>query len=297
MSRQLIGLTGPSAFTAECIDMVEEYYEADFVMLYQNNEKNLLRWVDRCDGIVIAGGVDIHPTIYNNSIWNNQGFSKFDLKRDQREIVVIDHCTHTGKPLFGICRGHQLIGVTIGFFLIPDLSTSSICHQPQRQQITLERHEPMHSVQIINPEEFYNIFPGRDPNERTAYQRVMGFDQNTKLWTNSFHHQGLAYPTKGGWPNGAEKIQVYGTARVDLQGIKVDKIIELMGGETWVSCQFHPEYDWRVNTASRAVLERFKTLMRQYKYGSPSGEKKSKICSSRPIMQEEIVEIPAEEGI
>ena len=61
MSEKLIGLTGPSGFTPECIDMLEEFYDADFVMLYHNNAENLVRWVDRCDGVCLAGGVDIHP--------------------------------------------------------------------------------------------------------------------------------------------------------------------------------------------------------------------------------------------
>ena len=115
MPQRLIGLTGPSGFTPECIDMLEEFYEADFMMLYHNNADNLIRWVDRCDGICLAGGVDIHPMVYDDSIRNRQGFSKFDLKRDLREIKIIDRCMETKKPLLGICRGHQLIGVTRGF--------------------------------------------------------------------------------------------------------------------------------------------------------------------------------------
>jgi gamma-glutamyl-gamma-aminobutyrate hydrolase PuuD len=260
--KKLIGLTGPSAFTQNCIDMLEEYYEADFVMLYHNDDSTLERWTKQCDGICLAGGVDIHPTIYDHSIWNNQGFSKFDLKRDIREIKIIEWCQKSGKPLLGICRGHQLIGVKYGFFLIPDLSSSMICHQPQRQQISLEQNEPMHSVSIMDPEEYFNVFPGRDPKERVSFSRVMGFDQNTKLWVNSFHHQGLAFPSKKGeMPKGTQDVTVYGTARVDLQTVKISKIIELMGGDTWVSCQWHPEFDYKMNTASRAVLERFKTLL------------------------------------
>jgi gamma-glutamyl-gamma-aminobutyrate hydrolase PuuD len=238
-------------------------------MLYQNSDDTLLRWVDRCDGIILAGGVDIHPSVYDNSIWNNQGFSKFDLKRDIRELKVIKRCQETGKPLFGICRGHQLIGITYGFFLIPDLSGSVICHQPQRQQITLEKHEPMHKLELTDPDEYFSLFSGRNPAERRELHKIMGFKQNTHLWTNSFHHQGLAFPaSKKRWPSRAEDVKVYAIGLVGLSGIKVDNIIELMGGETWVSAQFHPEYDWKVNSASRAVLERFQMLLHKDKRSS-----------------------------
>jgi gamma-glutamyl-gamma-aminobutyrate hydrolase PuuD len=264
MSKKLIGLTGPSGFTPECIDLLEEFYEADFVMLYHNNTDNLIRWVESCDGVCLAGGVDIHPMVYGDSIRNNRGFSKFDLKRDLREIKIIDRCKETKKPLLGICRGHQLIGVTFGFHLIPDLAGSSVCHQSSLPQITLQQNEPMHSVSLVDPDEYFDVFPNCDPDERSRFNGIPCHDRNTKLWTNSFHHQGLAYPAaKEHWPAAAEAVKVYGTARVDLSDINVDEIIELMGGDHWVACQWHPECDWRQNTASGAVLGRFKTLLNQ----------------------------------
>jgi len=233
-------------------------------MLYHNNTDNLVRWVDRCDGICLAGGVDIHPMVYDDSIRNDQGFSKFDLKRDLREIKIIDRCMAAKKPLLGICRGHQLIGVAFGFHVVPDLAGSPICHQPTLQQITLQQNEPMHSVSLVDPDEYFRVFCSSDPDEQIKFDGILCHDQNTKLWTNSFHHQGLAYPAdKDKWPTAAEAVKVYGTAHVDLADIQVDEIIELMGGDHWVACQWHPECDWRQNTASRAVLERFKTLLNQ----------------------------------
>ena len=39
---------------------------------------------------------------------------------------------------------------------------------------------------------------------------------------------------------------------------QIEEIIELMQGPAWLSCQWHPEYDWRDSTPSFAILGRFK---------------------------------------
>jgi gamma-glutamyl-gamma-aminobutyrate hydrolase PuuD len=180
ISKKLIGLTGPSGFTPECIDMLEAFYEADFVMLYHNDTDSLIRWVDRCDGICLAGGVDIHPMVYNESIGNNQDFSEFDLNRDLREIKTVQRCMESKKPLLGICRGHQLIGVTFGFHVVPDLAGSSVCHQPAPQQITLQENEPMHSVSVIDPAEYSKVFPNSDPDGRNRPNGLPCRDQSMR---------------------------------------------------------------------------------------------------------------------
>lgn len=256
MSKRLIGLSGPSSFTDHCIGMIEEFYNADLVLLYHNNQENLKRWVDRCDGIILAGGVDIHPSVYDHSIWNGQGFSKFDLKRDERELQILEWCNESKKPYFGICRGHQLIGISLGFFLLPDLSHSSVAHQASKQGISLEDTEPLHSIKISQPEKFKAEFNWQEPEERKLINRIMRHDYTESLFVNSFHHQGLAYLGARKVPEG---VKVHGTARVDLHSVK--EIVELMSGEHWVACQFHPEYDWRVNSASRCVLKYFDKLM------------------------------------
>ncbi len=66
----LIGLTGPSSFTQECCAMIEEFYDANFVLLYHGKDANLNYWLSRVDAVVLAGGVDICPIVYGQSIWS-----------------------------------------------------------------------------------------------------------------------------------------------------------------------------------------------------------------------------------
>jgi gamma-glutamyl-gamma-aminobutyrate hydrolase PuuD len=52
-----------------------------------------------------------------------------------------------------------------------------------------------------------------------------------------------------------------GVSRVDLQNCK--DIIELMCSMdgNWISSQWHPEYDYKENPASKAILLKFKDMM------------------------------------
>jgi putative glutamine amidotransferase len=259
MAKYLLGLTGPSAFTQECIDMIEDFFDCDFVMLYHNKAAAIKKWVSACHGVILAGGIDMHPSCYGESVWNNQGFTGFDIRRDEREFQIAEECLNSGKPLLGICRGHQLLSVRLGFNIVPDLATSLVCHQPQRQQIKTEQREPMHSVRLLKPDEYFKDFPTAEKQpERSLFHEILGLKPKENIWTNSFHHQGVIYP---GTRNIPEGVKVYGLSYTGITNAK--EIVELMGGEKWLSCQWHPEYDWRVNTASKAVLDRFKNLLQK----------------------------------
>jgi putative glutamine amidotransferase len=258
---RLIGLTGPSSFSDELKRMAEEFFQANFVLLYHDREENLNHWLSQCHGIVLAGGVDIHPSVYGHNVLNNANMSKFDIQRDNRELHIIECAVKRKMPLLGICRGHQLLGVYHGMPLIPDISTSTVSHNPTRSQITLDRDEPIHSVKLTKPEVFKQEYI--DPaaaEERKIITRVMKQDDDNKIWVNSFHHQGIVYNNK------IEKefanVRILGTARADVGN--VDHIVELMDGPNWLSCQWHPEHDWKENSYSKAVLSKFKTMIEQF---------------------------------
>lgn len=258
MAKKLIGLTGPSSFTQECMDMVEEFLDANFVLLYHGRDANVNHWMDKVDGVVLAGGIDIHPSVYSESVWSNQNLSKFDIKRDCRELNIIEKCLASGKPLLGICRGHQLLGIRHGMGFVMDISQSPICHQPQRAGITHTPKEPVHKVKIIRPEIMHEVYGmPENPPERRVLKDVLAEKEHDMIWVNSFHHQAVVFNKSRKYQE--EGIDIIGVARVELQCCK--EIIELMQGPNWISCQWHPEYDWECNTASRVILGRFKSLV------------------------------------
>lgn len=65
-------------------------YECDFKSYFENIE---------IDGVLLSGGNDL------NSLNQN----KLSQKRDSYELSLIDHCVSRNIPLFGVCRGMQII--------------------------------------------------------------------------------------------------------------------------------------------------------------------------------------------
>ena len=83
--RKLIGITGPSSFTNEVIDMVEDFFEGNPVLLYMDHEENLDYWLNRISAVILCGGVDLHPMTYNRSYPSKRNMKTFDLHRDRRK--------------------------------------------------------------------------------------------------------------------------------------------------------------------------------------------------------------------
>jgi len=72
------------------------------------------------DGLVLCGGGDLECSLYGQE---NCGSEPPDKDRDAAELALFDAYFQAGKPIFGICRGMQLINVALGGTLIQDLPT------------------------------------------------------------------------------------------------------------------------------------------------------------------------------
>jgi putative glutamine amidotransferase len=78
-------------------------------------------YVNALDGLLLQGGADMSPKSYGetpmNPAWSG------DEVRDQYEIELFHEFVTQGKPVFGICRGHQVINVALGGSLYQDIAT------------------------------------------------------------------------------------------------------------------------------------------------------------------------------
>ncbi len=77
---------------------------------HQNNFDD----VSKCDGILLTGGNDINPRLYNQPEFLSYCDPEdIDEKRDEFEWKIMQHVEQAQKPLLGICRGINLISVSL----------------------------------------------------------------------------------------------------------------------------------------------------------------------------------------
>lgn len=164
------------------------------------------------DGLVLQGGVDIAPESYGeppHDTWPG------DAVRDRYEIELVRACMEHNKPVFGICRGAQLINVALGGTLFQDLAT-------QRPGTGVHNHPELydaysHSVQLVEGSRLAQLYG-------TTHGAI-----------NSVHHQGI------------KKLGTGLTAEAYAYPDEVVEAIRLTAaGCPWVmGVQWHPEYQPR----------------------------------------------------
>jgi len=135
-------------------------------------DEHLQLLLSRLDGILFSGGGDIDPELYGGEDHPEVKF--IDTDRDRIETQLVKIAVQDGTPIFGICRGTQLINVALGGTLythIPDQLKSDL--HPRYVEGT-DRSSLTHEVKVE---------PG------TALSEIMG---SSVVQVNSLHHQGIS---------------------------------------------------------------------------------------------------------
>ncbi|MFI5500730.1 gamma-glutamyl-gamma-aminobutyrate hydrolase family protein [Nocardia asteroides] len=144
------------------------------VMLPYDAEPGAL--CDWLSGVVITGGQDLHPGCWGGDESVVTGIdpladpSVHDPARDEFEIALTRAALAARLPLLGVCRGMQVLNVSLGGTLIPDLPAGPVRHLMPTGPIS--DGEPGHLV---------TFEPG------TLAQKVFG----ERRVTNSWHHQAI----------------------------------------------------------------------------------------------------------
>lgn len=92
------------------------------ILIPDLKEKDLGEFLNELDGIVLEGGSDIAPQTFGEKPIEN-GRWPGDPYRDKYELRILDYAIKNDKPVFGICRGLQLMNVYFGGTLYQDIAT------------------------------------------------------------------------------------------------------------------------------------------------------------------------------
>ncbi len=122
------------------------------------------------DGLLLSGGADIDARYFNQE--NIPGLTDIMEQRDYYEFMLLRAAIDHGVPVFGICRGCQLINVALGGSLYQDLP-SLYPQKPLEHSVLTNKHLPVHDIEIAEDSMLYKII-----GKRT-------------LAVNSRHHQAI----------------------------------------------------------------------------------------------------------
>ncbi len=75
----------------------------------------------RADGLLLTGGADIQPCLYGEARLAGANLDKPVPDRDQLEWDLLVEARAHRTPVFGICRGHQMVNVFLGGSLFQDV--------------------------------------------------------------------------------------------------------------------------------------------------------------------------------
>ena len=95
--------------------------EVEILPIYNNKDK-VKDFIAKIDGLLLPGGIDIHPDYYCEKIHSKTNCDD-DKVRDQFERSLFKEAIEKDIPFFGICRGIQIMNVAMGGSLyqhIPD---------------------------------------------------------------------------------------------------------------------------------------------------------------------------------
>ncbi len=229
MNSPLIGITTLHRNQENRFNILATYVDAvrragGIPLLIPPGDPNQDHLVAALDGFIFSGGGDIDPSLYGGK--NHPTIFKVFPKRDASEIDLTRRIIQQQKPTLFVCRGIQILNVTLGGTIIEDIPGAigeEIIHRAP------ERKPSEHLIRV-------------DPHSSLA--KILG---KTEFNAASWHHQSIKELAPG------LKIVAHAPDGT-IEGVE-------MPGCPWcIAVQWHPE----ITAAEDPIQQRlFDELVRQ----------------------------------
>ncbi len=206
--------------------------------------------MEQLDGLVVGGGEDVNPRFYfakDLQIPNPKGSIEENVyarTRDVIELAYIGEALRQGKPILGICRGEQVLGVALGGRLIQDIPTAFPMllqrHSMPQEFLKSEGHE----VEIPKDSLFARILGLNKPGAGSDAKRV---GSHFVIGVNSYHHQSVS----GDFPGIEVNARDGGNSPVP--GVVVEGFVARGTHNLVMGVQWHPERPFATQGSSVAA--------------------------------------------
>ncbi|MBQ5370029.1 MAG: gamma-glutamyl-gamma-aminobutyrate hydrolase family protein [Bacteroidaceae bacterium] len=171
----LIGIMGN--YGAKGSELAEAYYRSieaaggmPVVIPPVDNPSQLYNLLARIDGLMLSGGADVNPLYWGEDPLPQLG--GINSARDKVELLAVRLAYDCGLPMFGICRGVQVIVAALGGKVYQDIAAEHDGGYLIKHSQDAPRFTPTHRVQA-------------DSDSLVA--KLLG----TEFAVNSFHHQAV----------------------------------------------------------------------------------------------------------
>lgn len=177
-------------------------------------------YVQLIDGLMLPDGPDVDPTFYGEEPHPKIGMTLY--QKDRFEIALIKAALAADKPIFGICRGIQIMNVAMGGTLYQDLESQYPELKIQHPQATLGQFATHHV-------------------ELTAGSKLAKLYGQSTIKVNSRHHQAVKAVGKG----------------LKVTAVAPDGVVEGMEStdtDLFLGVQWHPENMWQQEDPQQLVV-------------------------------------------
>ena len=166
--------------------------------------------LDRLDGVLLSGGVDVDPVLYGQAPHPKLG--RVNRRRDDFELVLTREALRRDVPILAICRGHQVLNVAAGGTLVQDIP--SLVEGAVEHDGPGPRWRHAHRVEVTAP---------------SRLREILGQDA---VAVNSIHHQGV------------DRVGLDLVVSARCPEDRVVEGLEMPGRRFVVAVQWHPESFW-----------------------------------------------------